>query len=247
MRPMLARGAALLLSLIVAAPLRAQTGAAPAGGPALEETTRIEGTVPDLTGRWLAVAEIALPDGGGKAIPAPQLWEVRAEGGKTTLSPRDGRLPQPLSAAIAAANAEHRGWEPSIADLQRLRDEWQRLEPEGRELAAVETVIIGRDAFSDQTKADEKMRDARFVIQQNLSYRPGVGRPIKDTILYGAMAPAPLGYSGNYASVTLAAAPFPVTIPLSGSFHMYRLESLPARGLLARLSDAFSGCGRSGR
>ena len=245
MRPMLARAAALLLPLIVAAPLRAQTGAAPAGGPALEETTRIEGTVPDLTGRWLAVAEIALPDGGGKAIPAPQLWEVRAEGGKTTLSPRDGRLPQPLSAAIAAANAEHRGWEPSIADLQRLRDEWQRLEPEGRELAAVETVVIGRDAFSQQTKTDEKMRDARFVIQQALSYRPGVGRPIRDAMVFGVMEPTPLGYAGNYASVTLAAAPFPVPISLTGTFRMYRLETLPAPGVLARLFDALSGCGRA--
>lgn len=193
------------------------------------------------------VAEIALPDSGGKAVPAPQLWEVRGEGGKTTLSPRDGRLPQPLSAAIAAANTEHRGWEPSIADLQRLRDEWQRLEPEGRPLATVETVVIGRDAFSDQTRADEKTRDAQFVIQQNFSYRPGVGRPIKDTILYSAMAPTSLGYSGNYASITLAAAPFPVPIALGGSFQMYRLESLPAPGLLARLSDAFTGCGRRAR
>jgi hypothetical protein len=128
-----------------------------------------------------------------------------------------------------------------------VRDEWQALAPDDRGLAAVETAISGRDAFSDATKADEKMRDARFLIQQTLNYRPAPGSPIRDVMLHGVTETMPLGYRGNYASVSIAAAPFPVTIPFTGTFRMYRLESLPAPGLLARLLDAFAGCGRRPR
>ena len=236
----------LLLVVLAAVGGRAgdQARSAPAIPAAIEQTTRVEGTVPDLAGRWLVVAEVTVPEGGGTVVPMPQLWEVGTTNGTTTLALRSAQLPKPLVDAVTEANMQRRPWEPSVADLQRLRADWDRLAPDDRGLASVETVVIGRDAFPEATRADERMRDARFVIQQTLNYRPAPGRPMRDALLHGVMETTSLGYRGNYSSLGVAAAMVPVTIPFSGTFRMYRLESVPSPGLLARLFDVVAGCGR---
>jgi hypothetical protein len=67
---------------------------------------------------------------------------------------------------------------------------------------------------------------------------------MKDVMLYGATAETPDGWKGNYASATVAAAPFPIPISFGGTFRMYRLDAVPQRGFLERIMRVFSGCGR---
>lgn len=67
-----------LLALAVwTVPAPAAEPAAPSGaedaGPKV--STRVEGTVPDLTGRWLALTQVT-PPGGSMVFTVAQPWEV---------------------------------------------------------------------------------------------------------------------------------------------------------------------------
>ncbi len=221
------------------------TSPAPVAAP--EQTTTIQGTVPDLAGRWLVLAEVVMAQGGPGGLAIPQLWEVTAADGKPAVTVRQVKLPASILDAVNAANKDRRGWEPSVADLQALRDAWSTLAPEDRGVSMVGTIISGQGALPAEAKDDERMRDARFLIQQTLAFHPAQARPIREAMLYGVTGTQPFGYTGNYASTTLAAAPFPIPISFTGTFRMYRLESVPERGLFDRLFGAFAGCGRSAR
>lgn len=236
--------AAWLLSLVVAfvtLPAVAEEASAP---PGPQFTTMVEGAVPDLTGRWLVVAQIAVGQGDQQGLAVTVLWDVTTVEGKPQLAVRWAKLPAPLAQSLTTANEQHRAWEPSESELVQLRDAWSGLTPEDRGAKQVDTTLTGKDAFSDTAKADERMKDSQFLVQMVVLYAPGKG-PIKDALLYGAMEPTPTGYRGNYASVTIAAAPFPVPIPFKGTFRMYRLDGLAPPGLLARVLGMFSGCGRT--
>jgi hypothetical protein len=154
-------------------------------------------------------------------------------------------MPPAVEQAVKTANEQRRPWQPSTAELIQIRDGWSALASDDRGASSVETTLTGKDALSDVFKQDERMKDAQFVVQQVVLYPPGQGRPIKEALVYGATQATPDGYSGNYASVSIAAAPVPIPIPFKGTFRMYRLESLEKPGLLARVLGIFSGCGRS--
>ncbi len=225
----------------------AQAPAQPTGRPAEAPptfTTEVKGTVPDLTGRWLIVAQVNLPQGTGSGVGVASFWEVAPVDGKPALTLRWVGLPPAQRQALDAANKETRAWEPTVADLQDVRDAWDTLPPEPRGAASVATTISGADAFSEEMRGDAAMKDSLFIVQQLVSFHPGPQRPMRDVLVYGAKERLPDGFRGNYASATVAAAPFPIPISFAGTFRMYRLESVPARGLLARLLGVFAGCGR---
>jgi len=173
------------------------------------------------------------------------LWDVTAPDGKARVELRFMALPATVQASLDQANDANSRWEPSGQQLQDLRNAWATLAPEARGAAKVETMIDGPDAFDETLKKDETTKDSQFVIRQMVSYLPGAQRPIKDVLVYGVTEQLPDGFGGKYVSATIAAAPIPVPITFKGTFRMYRLESVPARGLFARLLDLFSGCGRS--
>lgn len=232
------------MALLAFAPCR---GLAPAGDVAEtppEQTTAVRGTVPDLTGHWLVLSYIAVGD---NVRTVAALWEVTAPEGTARVELRFVALPATVQASLDQANEANSRWEPSAQQLQDLRNAWATLAPETRGASKVETMIDGRDAFDETLKKDETTKDSPFVIRQMVSYLPGAQRPIKDVLVYGVTEQLPDGFGGKYVSASIAAAPFPVPISFKGTFRMYRLESVPARGLFARLLDVFSGCGRSRR
>ena len=216
---------------------------AAAGRP--RSSTRVEGTVPDLVGRWLVVTQVRSGRAGAGGNGTAQLWEVGAVDGRPELVLRDARLPPALQASLAAANQAARDWEPPMRELQMLRDAWSTLPSDDRGVAALDTVIMGRDAFTEAIVSDEQLKGADFVIQISVAFTPGPNRPIKDVLLFGVTATTPLGYAGNSASASIAPTPVPIPIVLKGVFRLYRLESVPTRGVLARIVDAFTGCGRA--
>lgn len=235
------RGWALAIGVAALAVTALAQPPAPAGP---QFTTKVEGTVPDLAGRWLVASDLVGPQG-EQVGTVNVLWEVTRVDGNPQVTVRWATLPPALEQAVATANQQKRAWEPSDGDLVQIRDAWSSLTPADRGATRVETTLTGKHAFTDVFKNDERMKDAQFVVQMVVLYAPGQGRPIKDALIYGALDETPDGYRGNYASVSVAAAPFPVPISFQGTFRMYRLDAVEHPGLLARVLGMFSGCGRS--
>jgi hypothetical protein len=233
----------VLLLALLAPGARAADEPATTEAPA-PSTTEVKGTVPDLAGRWFTVAQLTVPKSEQPVALIPSFWDVNTAEGKTTLTVRFVHPPQQIADALAAANKDKRGWEPTVQDLQLVRDSWSTLAPEDRGVANAEVVITGKDAFTELITSDEKMKDARFLIQMTMNFTPGGQRPMKDVMLYGATEETPDGWKGNYASATIAAAPFPIPIAFGGTFRMYRLDAVPQPGFLERIMRVFSGCGR---
>lgn len=223
---------------------------AAAGGQPGEATdrpqfsTRVEGTVPNLTGRWLVITQVRTSQAPSGGNGSAQLWEISNAGDGPQLVVRDVQLPPALQAALASANEAGRDWEPNEAQLRELRDGWAALPSYDRGVASTETVITGRDAFTDAIRSDDQMKGSDFVIQTLVNFAAGPNRPIKDVLLFGVNAEAPFGYSANSVSATIAPTPIPIPIVLKGVARLYRLESVPARGVLGWIADAFTGCGR---
>jgi hypothetical protein len=209
-----------------------------------QQTTQVAGTVPGLVGRWLVVAEVEGPTKAEPAATTASLWDVSAPSGTIDVTRRQVDLPPDLQQAVQRANKERVHWEPSARELQDLRDTWTNLPAMESGISRVETKVTGSDAFDAVMKGEERMKGARFIIQQVVDFLPGGGRPIKDVYIYGALEERPDGWSGSYMGAGVAPSPVPIPITLNGTFRAYRLESIPQRGLLARFLDVFSGCGR---
>jgi hypothetical protein len=212
--------------------------------PPPEQTTHVAGTVPDLAGRWLIVAQVEISPSSALATSTTSLWDVAVTDGKPVVTLRLVDLPPILQESLGKASAAHVAWEPTTRELADLGEAWASLPATERGIGHVDTKITGSDAFDDVMKGEERMKGARFMIQQVVDFRPGTGRPIKDVYIYGAMEQRPDGWTGNYMSASVAPTPVPIPITLKGTFRAYRLEAVSKRGLLARLLDVFSGCGR---
>src|SRR5262249_28386463 len=209
-----------------------------------QQTTQVAGTLPDLVGRWLVVARIEIPNRAELGSTIASLWDVSAPGGKVTVTVQQVELPQPIQDELAQANSQHARWEPTERELRDVPDSWGRLPAFDRGVARIETKITGSDAFDATMKSEELMKGARFIIQQIVDFQAGGGRPIKDVYIYGALEQRPDGWTGNYMSASVAPTPVPIPITIDGTFRLYRLDAVPAPGLLERLLGVFAGCGR---
>jgi hypothetical protein len=230
----------LALCLAPALLLRADE---PPPKPAPTQTTEVLGTPPDFTGRWLVLADLHLPD--GNHLNVPHMWDIATKDGKVVIDDRQVKLPPAQAGELDEANKAHQAWTPTAADLEAIRDAWANLSVDDRGIQSTEHRIIGKDAFDEMLKNEETLQNAQWVIQQSSAFRPNEGRPVREVLIWGGLEPTPDGFSGNHMSVAVAAAPFPIPISFKGAFRMYRMESLPQRGFVARLLDVFAGCGRS--
>jgi hypothetical protein len=232
--------ACLLLPLAVAG--AADTPPEAPAPPQFSTTTR--GTVPDLRGRWLVVAQVGLKGNQGASVPITLGWDVTTKDGKPQLEVRYGGLTPDMKAAYDAAVAQRTAWEPTAEQLQDLRDRWDALEPEHPPVASIETTITGRDDPEGFMKTQPEMKDALFAVSIVVNFAPGPERPTKDVMVFGVTDTLPDGYKGTYASVTLANAPFPIPIAFAGTFRMYRLTTPPPASWWERILGMFAGCGR---
>ncbi len=212
--------------------------------PPTQFTTKVQGTVPDLTGRWLAVGNVSIPNSGENA-PVAQGWEVTSVGGKPHLEVRWGGQPKSLKDSYDAAGAQKVVWEPTAEQLKDMAASWDTLVPEHPPIASVETTISGADDPSELAKADPKMAESLFVVTQAVQFAPGPNRPTKDVLVYGVKERVDDGYKGDFAIVTIAAAPFPVPISFNGTFRLYRLGDVPQKSWWQRILGMFAGCGRT--
>ena len=207
-------------------------------------TTKVQGTVPDLTGRWLVVGYVGLPNDPA-GVPISLAWEITQSGGTPHLVARYGALPADMKAEYEGAAAQRKPWEPTEQQLHQLRDAWDTLQPDTPPVASIETTISGPDAPGDLAKTEPTMNDSLFVIAMVIVFTPGPDRPTKDVMVFGAKEKTDDGYRGTYAGVTLASAPFPIPITFKGTFRMYRVGPPPQASWWRGVLDMFKGCGRT--
>jgi hypothetical protein len=222
----------------------------PPSSAAPVQETRVTGTPPDLTGHWLSVAWLEKSD---KTLTSfPTFWDITEREGKPVLTHRFVTLPPAQKDALDKSNLAGRAWQPSPEDLAQIRAAWDVLPAEETHVARVTNELIGRDGFDDSLKTEGRTKDASWVMRQRKDF-DALGAPvIREVAIYSALAPDDGGFSGNFDSATVAAAPFPIPISLKGSFRLYRLDgqeptgAAPSpRGFFSRLFDVFAGCGRS--
>src|SRR5262249_12883280 len=136
-------------------------------------TTTVQGTVPDLAGRWLLVGYVGLQKNEGPAFPISLGWNITQPHGKLNVVSRYGGLPPGAKAAFDAAVSQEAPWELTEEQLHELRDGWDTVAPDRPPIASIETAIGGPDAPGDLVKTDPTMADALFTFAMVINYTPG--------------------------------------------------------------------------
>lgn len=206
--------------------------------PVTHETT-VEGTPPDLEGRWLLLASVGLGQSAKRILPS--VLDVRRSDGKLEIRERHIVLPAAQNEALRRGNEELGGvWAPTPDDLAAIDRAWDRLETEERGIGTMVHQVTGRDAYDDDLKNDALTKDALWVLRQSYTFIPGGSRPVNQANLIAPLRVENGTYSGNYLAVAVAAAPFPVPIKFEGTFRLIPIGR--TRSWWARVGDFFAGC-----
>jgi hypothetical protein len=229
----------------------AQEIAAPDGGAAATTTstipattfeTEIQGKAQLGPGRWLLLVDLDLS---GRRRTIASFWETTQGPDGLELTEFFVDPPAGVKQRLEAVTGTGVIWTPTEADLAEIDASWKQFEDSRRGITTVKSEVWGPDAYDEEIKAEEKTKDAIWVVRQTYEFLPGGSRPVRQVNIYGALAPEGRGFTGNYSAVAVAAAPFPVPIAYSGTFRMIPIGPEPEpKGFLARLSDMFAGCGR---
>jgi hypothetical protein len=234
-----------LVAALSCLPVRADEPPASAPLPHPKEHTTVRGTLPgDLAGRWMTVGWIDVPGGRTRTVAA--LWEIKEENGQLVLTNRFADLPAAQAQAMAAANQAEERWEPKPEDVAAVAAAWDGLKEGDPRLLEIENELVARDGFDDSFTREPRSREAVWVVRQSEVYDKSAAPAMKTINVYAALAAKDGGWTGNYTTATIAAAPLPIPITLNGTFQAYRLSGAesPPRGFLGRLLDQLSGCGR---
>jgi len=229
----------VVLALGIVAGTRAQDTALPLP----QFTTKIMGTAPKgIDGRWFTLAHLDLPD--DRVINVVGFLDVHLEAPEPSVTKLYAKLPDAQQQAFEAANKANKAWTPTADDISTIAGSWESLPPDPQAVATLETDIFSADAFDDTITANEGMAKARWAFRQRETYHPGGNRPVNQVMILSAVEDLQDGWRGPYASVTVAAAPFPIPIAFNGTVDIHRLDESASGGFFARLFDMFSGCGR---
>ncbi len=229
----------LLAALGASAAVNGEEGPPPGSVEPKAQTTIVEGTVPDLEGRWLLLASLGVAQGAKRIVPSA--LDVRRSDGKLEIRERHVVLPPAQNEALRRGNEELGGvWTPTDADLAAIGAAWESLQIEDRGIATMTHILTGRDAYGDDLKNDAMTKDAAWVLRQTYAFEPGGNRPTTQANILATLDSSGGRYSGKYLAVAVAAAPFPVPIKFEGTFVMIPVGH--ARPWWARIADVFSGC-----
>jgi hypothetical protein len=208
-------------------------------------TTKIMGTAPKgIDGRWFTIAHLDLPGEGDRVVNVAGFLDVRLEAPEPSVTKLYVGLPDALQQALEAANDANQAWTPTADDIRTIAESWAELPPDPQGVATLETDVFSADAFDETITANEGMSKARWAFRQKEGYHGGGNRPMNQVMILTAVEDLEDGWRGPYASVTVAAAPFPVPIAFNGTADIHRLDETASRGFLAGFLDMFSGCGR---
>src|SRR5262249_41520819 len=157
-------------------------------------------------------------------VTAPGVWEITEQDGNQTLTHRFVTLPPAQQGAIEKGNAEGKVWKPTPDDLKQLRAAWDSLPAQDSHVAKVTNVLSGPDGFDEGIKNGAGAKAARGVGQKRWDYDGTQPSLLRQVMAYSALKPSDGGYTGNFDSATVAAAPFPMPISFKGTFGLYRVD-----------------------
>ena len=228
--------AVLVICLAVGA--QAQQPAQPGGIP---ETTEVKGKVPgDLVGRWFTVNSPTLP--AGQVLHVGRLWEIRRGSEHPELVLHRRQLAPAITEKLQQASTAGKPWAPDSADLAEIARQWEQLPAEETSYERIENKLIGSDAYSVEQQADPVVQGSDFLILIQETF--GGAQAVRNTYsVYAVRKSDAAGLAGTSVVTSLAIAIIPVPITYKGEFHAYRLDA-GSRGLIGRVLDLFSGCGR---
>jgi hypothetical protein len=239
LRPSFALAVAVLLALPLAR-VAADTDTVPDGKtetpPPVEETTEVKGDIPDgLVGRWLFVGKIQP----SAPVPLTRLLEISRGPEHLEVKLNTGQLPPAIMEKVEGVGAGNT-WVPTADELSEIARRWDELVPPSQPREAkIEHQLLQPDAYPKEFEATFSGTDYAIVTREKFAG----GRLQSTFTVYGVREQMPDGLAGNFASVSVASAPFPIPIAVQGDFKAYRITQAP-RGFLAWLADLFRGCGR---
>jgi len=228
--------------------------AAPDADTDYVETTTVDGSIPiDLSGAWLVVADMQLPQEKVNSV-AQLLTASRKDGTDLTLHLLDVHLPKAIDEELKAASKKAVRWEPTEKELAALGKEWSLLpRPTTRDLKAGD-VVYGKVEFTlvtpehyDAQFAKQKgplspvLAESAFALEIVERYKPQtlapgerVAQVMERRSVYGIRKAGDRMIEGKQATGYLAAGPTaPLPLSFSGPFRMYRLSGaapVPGKG-----------------
>jgi hypothetical protein len=229
----------VLALLVAAAPALADPPTTTTVPAPVVQKTEVKGNVPaDLVGRWLVVALVKLPE--GKVRPVARAWEIRRGPEHLELILSLHPLPGSVNQKVLAAGDAGTSWSPDAEDLRLVAAGWDGEPTLAADTTGIENRITASDEYTPEFRADASTRDTKLaiVLQENFTGRSGALRSIS---IYGLRDETPTTLGGTFVTTTLAAAPIPIPITLSGDFTAYRVGGRATGSWLDRL---FAGCHR---
>lgn len=130
----------------------------------------------------------------------------------------------PFAKAIEKTRVEHGVFKPTQEEIDNLAKDWFKLPVASPPmLIAGRHRFVNRENFDEALLADKSLKDAQFALVMDMDGNPikGSGGQLID--VYGFESVSEKVISGEYVSVTIAKAPFPINIEFKGRFVMTRI------------------------
>ncbi len=142
---------------------------------------------------------------------------------KESLDLRVLDLALPFADEVEKTRQSHVLFQPSEGDLEKLGASWFELPPSDPLMfVSAKHRFASRAAFDESLAGDKALTEAKYAILMDLGGNPvrGSGKTID---LYGVETLEQKKIEGNYVTVTIANAPFPINIEFKGRFQMTRV------------------------
>lgn len=129
----------------------------------------------------------------------------------------------PFFEEVEKTRQNHTLFQPSEAALDEVAKTWFELPPNDPLMfVSGKHRFVSQAAFDESLAGDKSLTDAKYAILMDFGGNPvrGSGKTID---LYGVETLEAKKIEGNYVTVTIANAPFPINIEFKGRFRMTRL------------------------
>jgi hypothetical protein len=130
----------------------------------------------------------------------------------------------PFDKQIDESRVNHTAVVPATADFDAITEGWAELPLQSPlRYATGKHRFVAQGSFDESLSGDKSLTNSKFAIVMDLTSNPvrGGGGQVID--VYGIEQLDSKKMSGNYVSVTIANAPFPINIEFKGRFEMTRL------------------------
>ncbi len=150
--------------------------------------------------------------------------EAGSSAAQETLDVRVLDLALPLDEKIEASRTEHNLLVPTDAEREAIAKGWAEM-PLHKPLryATGKHRFVARSAFDESLNSDKNLVNSKFAVIMDMASSPGRGGGGQVIDVYGIESIDSKKMAGNYVSVTLANAPFPINIEFKGRFEMTRI------------------------